>query len=240
MKTTLIIADDDFNYSKTLFNSLKNFEKDITILGIATDGKETLTMLEKYNPHFLILDLKMPKKSGIEVLQELEKKKNCQTKVIITSGEVELVNELNLVKYNRIENIFIKPFKFSLLFKSIQNNYERTNSKQLEIYIDEFLHNFNFNFTSQSYKYLIACIEKAINKPHVLNEIYKEIAEEENINLNKIKWGIQKLIASMNRYTSKEIISKYITYNQNPSPKIFIFEAEKRIKQKLSSQKLIK
>lgn len=237
MNKTLIIADDDLNCAKNILNSFKESNKKTDILGLATNGEETLIMIKKYKPDFLVLDLNMPKKTGIEVIKEIEKSGIYQTKIIVISGECELVNELNLMKHKSISNIFIKPFKASILCESIEEENGSTSNKELELYIDDILHNFTFNFTSQSYEYLKKCIRKAIYSPFVLKKIYQEIAIEEDTNANNVKWRVQKLILSMNRYTSKSIIEKYIPYDPNPSAKIFICEISKKVRKEIENKR---
>lgn len=43
-----------------------------------------LSSIEKYNPHILLLDLNLPYKNGIEILQELRAKKNSVKVLILT------------------------------------------------------------------------------------------------------------------------------------------------------------
>ena len=71
-------------------------------------------MVNHLQPNFLILDLKMPVKNGIEVLDELKNFKNCKTNVILISGECELLSSIQLMKYRNITNIITKPFDSSL------------------------------------------------------------------------------------------------------------------------------
>jgi two-component system chemotaxis response regulator CheY len=230
MEKTVVIADDDLNCVKYILVSLKNVG--IKVLGTAINGNEAIQMIKKYMPDFLILDLKMPKKSGLEVLNEIEKL-NCKTKVIIISGEISMVNRLNLVRYKTISDIIVKPFEFETLYSKIEN-VEKISGDKIEVYIDEILHEFSFNFPSKFYEYLLICIKKSIYRPLILKDIYKEVAKENNINANRMKWGIQKLILSMVRYTPEGILKRYFPYTESPSPKIFIYEIVKKVKEKMS------
>ncbi len=234
MEKTVVIADDDLNCGKYLFNSFSANKKNINVVGIATNGEETLEIIKKLNPNFLILDLKMPIISGIEVLNYIEKQKNNNTKVIIISGESDMINTLDFAKYNMIINIFIKPFKFGDLYNVILNTNDYNNF-EIRTYIDEILHNFKFNFSSKFYHYLLLCIEKALSGPLILNKIYKSVSKQEKINQNRLKWGIQKLILSMVRYTPTSTIKEYIPYNTTPTPKIFIYEIVQIVRKNIES-----
>lgn len=234
MKKTIVIADDNLKFCKSILYSFNNI-KDINVVGIAKDGNQALRLLNKYTPDLLILDLNMPNKNGIEVLNEIEKSKNCKTKVIIISGEISMINNLNLMQYKKVNNIFVKPFDISMLYSVIKNI--NNNTEDILNIINDILHNFSFNFASQFYKYLLICIEKSLYKPFILNEIYKEVAVEQQINPNRLKWGIEKLILSMIRYTPNNILTKYIPSNPKPTPKVFIYETVNRVKKQIKQKK---
>lgn len=226
MKKTIIIAEDNYNCSKNIFNRLINMRDDIDVIGITNNGEETLKTVEKYNPYLLLLDLKMPKKNGIDVLEELEKNTNVSTKIIVISGTIPMINRLNLVNSRLVVKIFVKPFNWEELCLSIHNECckKESNVNYISNYIliDEILHEFCFNFSSVFYIYLVKCINKAVEKQLSLKELYKEVSEEENVNYKNLKWGIEKLINSMNRYTPETVIKRYFSYTNKPSPKLFI------------------
>lgn len=218
----ILIADDDLNCSKNILNSLEKFAEDIKIVGLASDGEEAIEMVKRLQPDFLILDLKMPVKNGIDVLDELKKSKNYKTNIILISGERELLSTVQLIKYNNINSVITKPFDAITLYKSINSLDSQYLSNNMGS-IDSLLHKFSFNFSSKSYLYLTKCIEKAIYKPLILQNLYQEIAQEEHTSAKKVKWGIEKLISAMVRYTPTETLKKYFPYFSNISPKIFIY-----------------
>ncbi len=233
MKKTIVIADDDLDYCNNMNYFFNNVNKKMKVVGIAHTGKDTLELTTTYNPNFLILDLNMPDGSGLDVLNTLENNHNCKTKIIVTSGEIPMLNMLSLLHSNRLITMLIKPFNFSIL-SSVIDDITFDNQEDIDVIIDSILHQFNFNFTSSSYVYLCLVIKKLLYKPFVLNNAYKEIAIEQNVTPQNVKWGIEKLISSMTRYTSKEILSQYIPYRTSPSPKTFIFEIIKLARIKIN------
>ncbi len=70
-----------------------------------------------------------------------------------------MVNKLNLAKYDIIVNIFVKPFKTSMLYSVIEN-YNFDEYEHIYNLINTILHKFNFNFSSASYSYLASSIKK--------------------------------------------------------------------------------
>lgn len=230
MKSNLIIAEDDLDCSKNIYNMIKTKKLDVEVIGITTDGEETLKLIEKANPNILILDLKMPKKNGLNVLNEIKENKNI--KIIITSGETQMINSINNVNYSMIKNIFIKPFDYEILCSSIDKLCKISSKKNNENIIDEVLHEFCFNFSSLFYQYLIQCIEKEINSNIPLKQLYNEVAKNSNIGSNKIKWGVEKLISAMVRYTPEEKIKDFFPYTNRPSTKTFILTIAEIVKKK--------
>jgi two-component system, NarL family, invasion response regulator UvrY len=80
----VLIADDNPMQRKMLTLSLSE-DQDIVVKGEAETGEEILRMLEENSYDVIILDVSLPKKSGIEVLKELRMMgKNIP--VIIVSG----------------------------------------------------------------------------------------------------------------------------------------------------------
>jgi DNA-binding NarL/FixJ family response regulator len=69
-KIRVLIADDHPVIRYGLCTILQS-EKDIQIVGEAVDGEEACALCRKHGPDVLVLDLRMPKKGGLQVLSEL-------------------------------------------------------------------------------------------------------------------------------------------------------------------------
>ena len=115
------------------------------------------------------------------------------------------------------------------------NSFDSDSFDISNISIDNLLHEFHFNFSSKSYLYLIKCIEKALYRPLVLQNIYREIAIEEHTSEEKVKWRVEKLVSSMNRFTPTDTLKKYIPQYTNISPKMFIYTIVHILKNKTKS-----
>jgi DNA-binding NarL/FixJ family response regulator len=66
----ILIADDHPVFREGLKRVLRN-EAGLAIVGEATDGEQTLKLTRKLRPDVLLLDLIMPRLTGLEVLREL-------------------------------------------------------------------------------------------------------------------------------------------------------------------------
>ena len=195
-------------------------------MAIAGDGEKTLNLVEQLDPDILLLDLKMPKKNGIELLQSLNKR---DVIVILISGEISMINEINIFDFKVIKKIYIKPFNFKALNIELINIYEENAVQEIKKSIEYELSCFNFNKNSKGYKYLIDCVDFCFYEPQLLNnmenKLFFKVSQKNNIKNNKeIKWSIQKTLTSMERYTDTATILKYFPYTKNPTLKTFISE----------------
>ena len=100
-KPTLIIADDHPLLLKGLYDFL--VEKKYNVIDKAMDGLSAYNQIIKHKPDIAILDIEMPKLTGLEVAQKC-KANNIETKVILITlhREKDLfyqAQELNIFGY---------------------------------------------------------------------------------------------------------------------------------------------
>lgn len=83
-KIRIIIADDH-TVMRQGTRSLLEREKDLEVVGEAADGEEAVKLIEQLRPDVAIVDIAMPKLSGIEVTKQI--KPRCpSTAVLILSA----------------------------------------------------------------------------------------------------------------------------------------------------------
>ena len=68
-----IMIADDHAILRAGLRSLLSAQDDMTVVAEAVDGEEAVVKAEACKPDVLLLDITMPKKSGIEALQEIRK-----------------------------------------------------------------------------------------------------------------------------------------------------------------------
>lgn len=68
----ILIADDSPIFRARLFTVLDEIE-DLHIVGQAQSGQETLELFRRLRPDAVVLDIRMPGMTGIQVLEELKK-----------------------------------------------------------------------------------------------------------------------------------------------------------------------
>jgi DNA-binding NarL/FixJ family response regulator len=66
-----VVLIDDQNLIRQGVRSLLELAGDVTVVAEAADGDEGLTVVQRERPDVVLLDLRMPKKDGVEVLKAL-------------------------------------------------------------------------------------------------------------------------------------------------------------------------
>ena len=80
----VFIADDSQVLRERLDEMLSELPG-IEIMGYAQDVPEAITSIKKLNPDVVILDIRMPGGSGVDVLQDIKKKKNTPIVIVLTN-----------------------------------------------------------------------------------------------------------------------------------------------------------
>ena len=83
-KMKIFIADDSELMRNRLITLLSGIE-DIEIIGLAGDCSSATESIKKLLPDIVILDIRMPGGSGIEVLQKIKKDKNVPVIIMLTN-----------------------------------------------------------------------------------------------------------------------------------------------------------
>ena len=200
-KITVLIADDNQEFSTTLATYLKN-QEDMVVVGRAKDGNEALDMVSSLMPDVLLLDVIMPHLDGIGVLEQmnmikLNKKPICimlsavgQDKV--TRRAIELGAEYYVVKPFDIDLLITRIRELKNYKPSSQNNNfisrERGTSKQqyidipsnssnrednIEALVTNVIHEVGVPAHIKGYQYLREAIIMVINDIDVINQITK-------------------------------------------------------------------
>lgn len=88
MCVKVMLADDHLLMREGI-RKLLEFDGNIKVVDEAGDGEECLEKLKISKPEVLLLDINMPKKNGLEVLQKI-KDENINVKVLILTVHIEI------------------------------------------------------------------------------------------------------------------------------------------------------
>jgi two-component system, NarL family, nitrate/nitrite response regulator NarL len=87
--TIRVVLADDHVFVRDGIKSLLENEANIVVVGEATDGLEALNVVESLQPDMLILDIRMPNLTGIEVVEKLRSQNNRVKIVMLSMHESE-------------------------------------------------------------------------------------------------------------------------------------------------------
>ena len=116
----ILIVDDEKAIRRTLKEILEYEKYDIEE---AEDGEIGLEKIEKNNYDVVILDIKMPKKDGLEVLTEMQQK-GIDTPVIVLSGHGNIETAVEAVKKGAFDYI-PKPPDLNRLLITVRNAMDK-------------------------------------------------------------------------------------------------------------------
>ncbi|SCA98079.1 Uncharacterized protein BWINRA5_01478 [Bacillus mycoides] len=113
MKHNVLIVDDHFVVREGLKLIIETSDS-FQIIGEAANGEEALSFIEKKKPDAILMDLNMPKMSGLETIEALNEKQNHTPIIILTTYNedelmlkgIELGAKGYLLKDTDRENLF--------------------------------------------------------------------------------------------------------------------------------------
>ncbi len=115
-KVKLMIADDHSMIREGL-KQLLELGGEFEVIAEANDGEECLQITDNLKPDVLLLDINMPKKNGLEVLQEL-KNRNSKIKVLVLTVHNEVEYLMKAMEIG-INGYLLKDSESSKLKKAI-------------------------------------------------------------------------------------------------------------------------
>ncbi len=117
----LLIVDDEISFCRVLQHELQelgDYEVDLSF-----DGAEAINKVQKTLYELILLDIKLPRMAGTEVLKIL---KDCtpSTPVIIITGQADVATAIQSMKLGAYDFIS-KPYDFAELLNTIERALER-------------------------------------------------------------------------------------------------------------------
>ncbi|MCT4596060.1 MAG: response regulator [Anaeromicrobium sp.] len=173
----LLIADDEPKIRRGLRRVLDWNDMDINVVAEAEDGEVALGLIEKHEPHILLVDINMPFLNGLELIEKIQKiVPECMIIIITGYDEFEYAHKalrlkvydylLKPVLKNKLKDVINGALK-ELKEKENKDSYEEWNKKQLKGNI------------------------QTIKETFIKRWIYEDIDEEEiNKTLKFLGWNI--------------------------------------------------
>ena len=79
----VLIADDEPKIRQGLRETMEGFGLPVSVCAEARNGADALKKIKEFHPDIILLDICMPKLSGIQLLEEIRKtEQECQVIII--------------------------------------------------------------------------------------------------------------------------------------------------------------
>lgn len=215
MPLLILVAEDDPGIRLSVSDYLELSGYSVIT---AENGVQALSMVEKYHPHLLISDIKMPKKNGYELVKEIRQLPQYRLLPVILLTECNDTEE-RIRGYKSGCDIYLsKPFEIEELGAIIRNLLERSQIvhselrfPQLEAISDEktntskhILWYQNFELTSRETEVLKFLIEGYSNV---------EIGQKLHLSHRTIEKYVSSLLRKSNTNNRIELIKLALEYS---------------------------
>lgn len=211
----VLVAEDNMQISVHLSNMINT--NTVRCIGILNEGTKVYQKIKELNPDVVILDLKMPGKNGIEILEEIQTDIKIKTKVFIYSGEMEYMALAR--EYKCVNRFYSKLTPAEEIARELEEMVEEISNKNTGDKITDILFKLGFAYYLKGTKFINDCILYSIveNEDKIKN-IYKEISKQKGENIHTIKSNINTAINNMWNSTDRTKVRKILRLGECDKP----------------------
>ena len=204
MKAKVLVVDDNV-MSVNLIIKYFNSCNDVEVVGKAYNGKDAINLIKNIDFDVMILDLVMPIKDGLAVLEYM-KENNIQKQVIVTTSYNE-ENTIRKVSEYGVKYYALKPYDIDDLKIKVTKlyNLKKYNDKildlsdnKIQVYVTNILHNLGIPSHIKGYQYIRTAILMIYNDPSLIGgitkELYPDISVKFNTSIQRVERAIRHAI----------------------------------------------
>ena len=208
-KTRLLMIDDNVQLVEAVKEYFKSSDK-IEVKYVASDGLEGLKLIEEHDDYdVVILDLVMPNKDGLWVLEQL-KEKGLDKKIIVETS-YNAMDVIRQVSEYGVQYYLLKPFDLEDLEKRILQLDNKKEGKSIDLAsnnikssITKTLHDLGIPSHIKGYQYIRDGVEIIFDRPDIIGgitkELYPELADKFETTVSRVERAIRHAIeVSWNR-----------------------------------------
>ncbi|MBE6149513.1 MAG: sporulation transcription factor Spo0A [Firmicutes bacterium] len=198
----VLMVDDNIKLIDAVKEYFKNNDT-IQIIDEAYDGQEGFEKILNNEYDIILLDLIMPKKDGLYVLEQI-KEHNLDRKIIVETSynASEVIREVS--EYG-VNYFILKPFDLSDLEKKIMDTFKRKNEKSIDFYnsnlqvsISKILHDLGIPSHIKGYQFLRDAVGMVFEKPEMIGgitkELYPELAHKYDTTVSRVERAIRHAV----------------------------------------------
>lgn len=210
MVAKVMIAEDNIALV-SCYQNLLSKDENVRIAGFAQDGETAIKMYQEINPDILLLDLGLPTKDGIEVINTLTEyeKENKKCNIVVISGDTML--RQNLYNTKKVFRIIPKPATDELLLSTVKQIKSELEVQSFpEALLHDILTSMALKPYSKSCKLLKDIIKLVYYDPDLLDNmmvIYKRMGIKYSCSDKKIQSRLRSCIDTVNRSVSQAVFN---------------------------------
>ncbi len=193
-KTKILVVDDNKEFVK-LLTTFINSQNDMEVVATANDGKNTVELIKKHKPDILLLDIIMPEKDGLAVLEDIIQEKEMEKPTIVIMSAIGQEKITQKAIALGATYYVVKPFDMGTLvdrlrdFLDNSSGYEGSNfntcysnktlannkkpSTPMEVRVTNIIHDVGVPAHIKGYQYIREAIILAVNDEDIINSITK-------------------------------------------------------------------
>ena len=130
-KIIKVMIADDHNLMREGIKQLLEFDGSIKVIAEASNGIECLDKVKQFEPDVLLLDINMPEKNGLEVLEELKSEKT-KTRILILTVHNEIEYLIKAIDIG-VDGYILKDSESAELKKAIDTVFKGENYIQASL-----------------------------------------------------------------------------------------------------------
>ena len=238
-KFKLLIVDDNYEFCDILRSYFEMCDE-IVICDTAYNGIDALTMIDKYEPDVVVLDIIMPKMDGISVLEQLQAQKFSKMPCIIVESAIGLKSVTDQALALGASYYMIKPYRLEDLRHRIhmllQTGGKPSSEHMIQESIKKIVIELGIPTNILGYSYIIEATEILIaaERPcSMTKHVYPSIARKNNTTANCVESFVRKTINK--DYTRKSsallrIMGNYDDGEKRPSNGRFLTMLAEKVK----------
>ena len=214
MKTKInaLVVDDSMEFTSSVKEYFKN-NAVIKIVDVVTDGEKAVDYIKEHqdNIYVILMDLIIPGKDGLQILEELEELKIKKHLIILSSYRKDYT--IRMTSRFNVDYYMLKPINLSSLENRIKEVMEENKNElyvekqvnpKIQLQVTELLHNLGVPSQIKGYQYLregiLMLYESTGLIGGITKEVYPEIALRYNTTPSRVERAIRHAIeVSWNR-----------------------------------------
>lgn len=216
--TKVMIVDDNKEFAK-LLSMFIDSQDDMEVIDCQYDGQNVVSVVEEKNPDILLLDIIMPEKDGLSVLEDMSKELKSKMPITIIMSAIgqekitqkaislgatyyvvkpfdmsTLVDRLRDLKEN--EESYINSNKMG--FNSRNNRTMGLESTPLEVRVTNMIHDVGVPAHIKGYQYIREAIIAVVENEEIINAVtkslYPNLATKFNTTPSRVERAIRHAI----------------------------------------------